>query len=182
MRGDMKTKKITIFAFLVVLSAGVAIYGQKPGKDKGSVDVNDKMSAEMVYFFGPDRVAHGFMLANPKYFNRRDLTAFFRQLSKEYSRFTLVTIGIYSDRENLEIAIRNLKQPPPDANPPYDTSESDCKDLKNAIRPCPTGYYRASYFRFDEREFFDYSKYPDKSTMTRVLLKRNGVKEKTWKK
>lgn len=117
-------------------------------------------------------VGHLFMLTDGKYFNEKDLSTLFRCLSKKYPEFPQLSITLFSDPVNLKIAIDNHFRPPPDVNPPIDTSETDCKNLSKAVVPCPYGYYRATYFRFRGDENFEFSEDPNKTAMRTVDLKK----------
>lgn len=111
-----------------------------------------------------------YMLTEGKYFNKNDLSTLFACLSKRYPEFPAVSITLFSDRANLDVAIRNHFDPPDHENPMPDTRELDCRDLKSAREPCPYGYFRASYYRFKEREYFDFSEDRTKVSMRRVLV------------
>lgn len=177
----MKTHPITTFLFVVCVAfSGARALGQNKIVVASDVDpYKDCSQVEILRFKDLDTVGHIFAFADDKYFTEATLRSLFQCLSKPNSRVTLLTITLFSDKENLGIAIRNLDYPPSDVNPPENTSAHDCKDLKHAVRPCPLGYYRAIYFRFDGREFFDYSKNPALEPMTRVnLISRRSTKHK----
>lgn len=80
-------------------------------------------------------------------FTEKNLKQLFTCYSKEYPNFVAFGITVFTERENLKILVKNFLKPPPDADPPDDTSETDCADLSKAIRPCPTGYYKAGFYR-----------------------------------
>lgn len=115
-----------------------------------------------------------YVLAEDKYFNETDLTKLFVCLSKKYPEFARLDITLFSDRNNLNVAIRQHFGPtPPHTNPPrWDTSDYNCENPNKAIRPCPYGYARATYFRFDGREFFDFTPDPKEVPSKRVYLQK----------
>lgn len=167
--------KNIIHAAFVVLIFVTTNFGQRQGErfdEKWLIYDDCPVPYELVILSVKHYVGHIFMLTEGKYFNEKDLNSLFGCLSKKYPEFADLGITIFSDRDNLGVAIRNHFYPPPDSNPPDDTRKEDCENLKLAVRPCPVGYYRAVYFRFAGREFYDYSKNPQKSTMTNVNLKK----------
>lgn len=117
---------------------------------------------------------HLYMLTESKYFTEKSLTVLFKCLSNKYPEFPLLTVTLMSDPGNLEVAIKNQFRPRMHENPTTDTSINDCKNLREAQEPCPYGYYRANYFRFDGREHFEFSDDPNKVAMKRITLNSNS--------
>lgn len=130
---------------------------------------------ELVVLSVKHLVGHTFLLAEEKYFNEKDLTLLFRCISKKNPTYSMLRVTLFSDRENLNVAIREHFYPPPDSNPPEDTSKTDCLNWRIAVRPCPYGYYRAVYYRIDDRELFDFSEDPNKPSMRGVILKKTRL-------
>ena len=117
--------------------------------------------------------AHLFLLTEDKFYRKAGLTALFTCVGAKHPDYTSLTITLYSSRENLAAAIRNYYFPDPDVNPPVASSASDCSNLVTGTKPCSTGYYRAEYIRTPDREEFEFSPDPSKTTMTRVILRKS---------
>ena len=132
---------------------------------------NCNSSVEVIEAYDLITVAHFYLLANEELFKEKPLLNLFSCISKKYSEYKVIKITVFSDKENLEIAIDNYLNPPPDANPP----------VIYGNRPARTGYYRANYHRYNivtksfvnKKEYFTYSPNPDGRNEIEVQLK-NG--------
>lgn len=112
-----------------------------------------------------------FMLTEEKYFSEADLRTLFICLGRKYAEIPMLTVILFSDPDQLRIAVKaSLRDNELHENPTPDTSTKDCANPISAVRPCPYGYFRARYFRFDKKEHFEYSESPSKVTMTRINL------------
>lgn len=93
------------------------------------------------------------LLLETRYFKVSTLQTLFNCLSDKHTDLAWFTITAFDDEVNLKILVRNALEPLPDSYPPEDTSATDCKDLSRAERPCPIGYNRAFYTRFETAAF-----------------------------
>lgn len=164
-----KAALIIVFLHLFVLTS-LAQTAKFKYYEYGIIYTHCKIPYEMEVLSVKHKVGHLYLYAESKYFNKTDLTQLFTCLSKEYPEFTSFDITVYDDRPNLKVAVRQHFFPPPDSNPP-DDPPIDCEHPERAGVPCPLGYYRAEYFRFDGREYFDYSVDPKIVPLTRVNMK-----------
>ncbi len=172
----LKGKIILILLFLLLFTSNVS-----PQEDKENlpqVIKSEKCTIPFQLYEVPQKI-HGkitilYLLLEANYFKRKTLTKFFNCLSAKYQTNYNFQITVYSDEENLKIAIGNYHHPPDDIDPPIDTSKSDCKNLQKAIKPCPIGYYRAIYYRGIDGEYFDYSPNPNKRKMLRITRKKRS--------
>ena len=171
---------ILCITFLIAAFSSTS-FGQQLGErfdEKWLVYKDCPVSYELVVLSVKHYAGNIFMLTDAKYFNEKDLTSLFSCLSHKYPEFALLNITLFSDRANLDVAIRSYFNPPPHVNPPIDTGKEDCSNLRMAKNPCPLGYYRADYSRFDGREFYDFSEDSNKVPMKRVFLQPPFSKHK----
>ncbi len=152
----MKLVRIT-FLVSFVLSLSIVGKGQSyEQKPDGNYTVNFKCGVpyELVVLATSLRGVHLYVLANEQNLTERELTPFFRCLIKTYPGYTWYSITLFTDRNNLSVAIRNHFVPLADSNPPDDTSTTDCANWRVAVRPCPVGYFRVSYYYSEKSESY----------------------------
>ncbi len=126
---------------------------------------------ELVLLSVKYKVGHLFLITEGRHFNEADLKTLFRCISAKYPEFSALAITLFSDRRNLDVAIRSHIVPPMHENPPADTSKSDCADLARAVAPCPYGYHRARFRRWPgQGQFFSYSPDPASTAMKDVVI------------
>lgn len=111
-----------------------------------------------------------FLDAPPNFFTQPKLSGLFACIRESVPKNNLLKVTLFSDPENLKVAIRNHLFPDylfeGNANP----NNWDCKNPSLGKLPCPKGYFRAIYFNFEGREYFDYSADPDQVPLTRVYI------------
>ena len=166
---------VSIFA---ISTLGTNVNGQIQGDghsaDDDTIIYRDcKIPYQLRALFIGSQSGTAFMLTAERYFGEQELRTLFSCLGRKYAEIPMMTITLFSDPEQLRVAIRSsVHDNDIHENPTVDTSFTDCKDPKSAVRPCPYGYFRARYFRFAEREHFEYSESPSKAKMTRITLQK----------
>lgn len=165
--------KTVFFATGLILILGFTSFGQNDVEtfsEKRLVIKECKVPYELVVLSVKYQVGHIYILTEDKYIDENKLSILFRCLSKKYQEFTLLKITLYSNREKLNVAIKDHFQPPPHTNPPTNTSEGNCEELSKTKKTSPPGFFRAYYFRIDDREFFDFSEDKNNISLKRVYL------------
>jgi hypothetical protein len=177
-------KKNFNYVWLVIIIFFIlyqSVFSQKNRSPNISVnwkaDDSCKIPIEVGLISDKKNVLHIFAYMKPKYFKKTTLRELFDCMSKKYNEYVILEITVFSDKTNLTTAIRNQLKRPPHFNPPVDSVDSDCKTPSNAIYPCPTGYFRAVYFRF-ENEYFEYSPNAKKVKMKKIIINTTTLKSK----
>jgi hypothetical protein len=160
---------------LLVLFAAVSAQTNIDQPNRARIVYSDcGMPYELVVLSIKYKVGQLFMIADQRYFNEKDLVTLFRCISLKYPEFSSLKVTLFSDRQNLEVAIRSYFKPPPHQNPPEDTSKSDCTNLAAAVLPCPYGYRRATYLRTGSRKgFVEYSPNPSSAAMKEIVVEES---------
>lgn len=163
------------FIGLIALQTSVTA-GQEEGKaTEWPIDTRCGTPVKVGYVVNGNTTYY--LLLESLHFKKNTLEKLFKCFSARHSRELYFHIVAFSDQVNLRIAIRNARTALPDVNPPDDSSTEDCRDLEKAFRPCPTGYFRAFYWR-GRKEYFEYS--PD--IVSGKLIRVNIRKKVSWRR
>jgi hypothetical protein len=114
---------------------------------------------------------HIFLFLEAEYFTEENLRKIFSTLPSQYNSSQTLYITIYSDKERLQWAIENDRQPIM-ADPPPTLDDDARKSLeKKGLLPRTTGYFRAGYVRMNGEESFSYSPDAEKEGKISVILR-----------
>ncbi len=171
MKGRNVLKLLILGPFLLVLCVAVSAQTNNDRPNRARIVYKDCGTPyELVVLSVKYKAGHLFMITDERNFNKKDLVNLFRCISEKYPEFALLKATLFSDRQNLEVAIRSHFYPPMHSNEPIDTSKTDCANLATAILPCPYGYQRASYMRTGTDEFIRYSPNPASAEMKELVI------------
>lgn len=161
---------LALFWCSVLLPAD--IFAQVVKGNSGLVNVNAEILLNKIKNDGGGKPSREiYILIDENEFSLEVIRDIFNHNRNLYPEPYELRISVYSDRAMLERLINFEKQPMTIEFSKDEEGQAAARKFYEKYYPLPEGYFRASYSRYADFEFFDYSPRKNRPQMKRVTLK-----------